>query len=60
MQWPNDVTQHRAAYYWLAECGSAEKVATMLGRSIDQFHLHYKALVTKKEAERFWVMTPSR
>lgn len=59
-EWPKDITRHSAASYWLAECGSAEKVAGQLGHSIDQFHRHYKALVTREEAKRFWSVLPTK
>jgi integrase len=53
-KWKQDVTRHSAASYWLASEGSAAHVAEMLGHSERTLKSHYKALVTKAEAERFW------
>ena len=58
--WPKDITRHSAASYWLAECGSAERVATMLGHSLDMLHRHYKALVTRDQASAYWGIAPDR
>lgn len=52
--WPKDITRHTAASYWLASDGSAAHVSEMLGHSEKTLKKHYKALVTKKEAEEFW------
>jgi len=52
--WPKDITRHTAASYWLASDGSAAHVAEMLGHSEKTLKTHYKALVTRSEAEEFW------
>lgn len=52
--WPKDITRHTAASYWLALDGSAAHVAEMLGNSESVLKRDYKALVTKKEAAKFW------
>lgn len=55
-QWKQDVTRHSAASYWLASDSSAAHVAEMLGHSEKTLKSHYKALVTKVEAVKFWAM----
>ena len=39
--------------------GDAVRVAYQLGNSADMIHRHYKALVTKADAERFWQLRPA-
>lgn len=56
-EWYQDVTRHSAASYWLAIEPDVAKVATMLGNSPAVLLKHYKALVTKKEAKKFWRLT---
>ena len=56
--WKHDCTRHTAASNWLAECRSAADVATSLGNSETVLRKHYMALVTKKDAEKFWQLTP--
>jgi hypothetical protein len=36
-----------------------EQTAHLMGNSPDMIHRHYKALVTKEEAEKFWGLRPS-
>jgi integrase len=52
--WPKDITRHSAASYWLADSGSAEHIAGMLGHSEKVLNRNYKALVTKEQAKAFW------
>lgn len=56
--WPKDITRHSAASYWLAESGSAARVADSLGHSERTLLRHYKALVTIEQAKRFWGLAP--
>jgi integrase len=58
--WPKDVTRHTAASYWLALDGNPIQVAEQLGHSVAQLKTHYKALVTRAEAERFFRLVPVR
>lgn len=53
-KWPKDITRHTAASYWLAVSRSAGDVAENLGNSEAVLKRHYKALVTRAEAEEFW------
>ncbi len=57
--WPKDVTRHTAASYWLAKDGNPLAVAEQLGHSVAQLKSHYKALVTREDAERFWRLIPA-
>lgn len=56
--WPKDITRHTAASYWLALDGNLVHIAEQLGHSVDQLKAHYKALVTRVDAERFWRLIP--
>ncbi len=58
-KWPKDVTRHTAASYWLAMDGNPVTVAEQLGHSVAQLKTHYKALVTRADAERFWGLNPT-
>ncbi len=57
--WPHNALRHSFASYHLAAFGDAMKTATMLGhKDPGVVHNHYKALVQKSEAERFWNLRP--
>jgi integrase len=56
--WPKDVTRHTAASYWLALDGNPVAVAEQLGHSVAELKTHYRALVTRAVAERFWSLIP--
>lgn len=58
--WPKDVTRHTAASYWLAVEESPTNVAEQLGHSVAQLKTHYRALVTRSDAQRFWKLVPAR
>ncbi len=51
-RWPKDLTRHTAASYWLALTQDAAFVAEQLGHSVDVLRKHYKALVSREEAEK--------
>lgn len=53
--WPKDITRHTAASYWLSADGSAAHVAEMLGNSESVLKRDYKALVTRSDAQSFWL-----
>ncbi|MGO9243330.1 MAG: tyrosine recombinase XerC [Verrucomicrobiia bacterium] len=57
--WPDNGLRHSCASYSLALTGDAVRVAYQLGNSADMIHRHYKALVTKADAERFFALRPS-
>lgn len=56
--WKQDVTRHTAASNWLAVSRSSADVAESLGHSEKILKKHYKALITKAEAEKFWNLIP--
>lgn len=57
--WPDNGLRHSCASYSLAACGDAVRVAYQLGNSADMVHRHYKALVTKADADRFFGLRPA-
>lgn len=57
-EWPKDVTRHTAASYWLAAEPHVYRVAEQLGHSPAILKTHYRALVTRADAERFWRLVP--
>jgi integrase len=56
--WPQDITRHTAASYWLAQTHNAAAVAEALGHSVNVLRRHYRAVVTREEAARFWGIMP--
>lgn len=58
-KWMGNGLRHSCASYSLALTGDAVRVAYQLGNSADMIHRHYKALVTKADAERFWQLRPA-
>jgi len=58
-KWPDNGLRHSCASYSLALTGDAVRVAYQLGNSADMIHRHYKALVTKADAERFFELRPA-
>jgi len=58
-KWPDNGLRHSCASYSLALTGDAVRVAYQLGNSADMVHRHYKALVTKADAERFFALRPA-
>lgn len=58
--WPDNALRHSFGSYHLAAHGDAIKTAGLMGhRDPGVLHNHYKALVTKAEAERFWALRPA-
>lgn len=56
--WKSDVFRHSAASYLLARHKDAQKVSLMLGNSPTVLFNHYRELVSSKEADAFWGITP--
>jgi integrase len=57
--WPHTGLRHSFGSYHLAAYGDAVKTAQQMGhRSSDVVHNHYKALVLKQTAEKFWNLKP--
>ena len=59
-EWPHDVFRHTAASYWIAHARDAAAVALELGNSADILLTHYRELVSRKDAARFWGLVPRR
>jgi len=58
-EWPPDCMRHSFASYHLAAHGSADQTAAQMGhRSTEMIFQHYRELVPKKEAEKFWQILP--
>ena len=59
--WPHNGLRHSFGSYHLALYGDAVKTAQQMGhRSSDVVHNHYKALVLKTEAAKFWSLKPEQ
>ena len=59
--WPHNGLRHSFGSYHLAFYGDAVKTAGQMGhRGSDVIHNHYKALVLKTEAEKFWNLKPKQ
>ena len=57
-QWPRDFTRHTCASMWMAAANDAALVSTMLGNSQSVLLKHYRALVTRAEAKKFFALKP--
>lgn len=57
--WPSNVTRHSFCSYHLAMFENAGKTALEAGHSEAMLFAHYRAVVTKAEAEAFWQLRPS-
>ena len=57
--WGHDIMRHTFASYHLAYHGSPDRTAHELGhRDTNMLFRHYRQLVTKEEAEKFWAIRP--
>ncbi len=58
--WPHNGLRHSFASYHIAMYGDSIKTAYILGHKDSVvIHNHYKALVLKSEAEKFWAIRPT-
>lgn len=57
--WPKDILRHTCASYLMATWQDAGRVAAELGNSAGILLRHYRELVTRKEADRFWNLRPA-
>ncbi len=58
--WPHNGLRHSYGSYHLAAFGNQVKTAAQMGhRDSNIIHNHYKALVLKSEAEKYWKLTPA-
>lgn len=59
VRWPTNGLRHSFGSYHLAMHGDQVRTAAQMGhRDVGVLHNHYKALVTKGEAEKFWNLRP--
>lgn len=59
--WPNNGLRHTFASMHYAMWQDEAKLQAQMGHeSANMLHRHYRALKTRKEAERFWALTPGR
>ena len=56
--WKRNGLRHSFCSYHLAMFGDEVRTAYQAGNSANMIHRHYKALVTKADAERFWALRP--
>lgn len=56
--WPQDYLRHSAASYLLAKHRNAGLVAGLLGNSASILTTHYMELVSPRECEAYWNLTP--
>ncbi len=56
--WTQDVMRHTAISFHLARYQHEGKTASWAGNSPDMVQRHYKGLVTKAQARRFWKILP--
>lgn len=56
--WPHDALRHTAASYLIAHRRDLASVAVDLGNSPGILLRHYRELVTKRDAARFWGLVP--
>lgn len=52
--WPKDILRHTCASHWLAVVPDAQRIALQLGNSPAILLRHYRSIVTKEDAEKFW------
>jgi integrase len=60
-KWPSNGLRHSFASYHLVKFNSSDATAYQMGhRSTHIVHQHYKTLVPKAEAEKFWNLRPKQ
>jgi len=60
-QWPQDGLRHSYASYHLAHFKNINELATQMGHTNTKLIFrHYRSVVTKDEAAKFWKIEPSR
>jgi integrase len=57
--WPANGLRHSFGSYHLAMFQNIEQTANQMGNSAAVIHKHYKALVTKDVAEKYWNLKPN-
>lgn len=57
-EWPQDIMRHTGISMHLAEHEHEGKTATWAGNSPDMIQRHYKGLVKRADAKKFWSIAP--
>ena len=57
-RWPYNGLRHSFGSYHFAMFKDDGDTSKQMGNSVEMVHKHYKALVTKSEAEKFWALRP--
>jgi integrase len=58
--WPQDVMGHSYASYWLAHHEEIDRLTLQMGhQSPDMLFEHYNRAAKRKDAAKFWKITPS-
>jgi len=58
-EWPSNGLRHSFASYHFAMFRNSDETSHQMGNSPDMVHKHYKALVSKADAEKFWALRPN-
>lgn len=58
-EWPHNALRHSFASYRMALVANAAQVAEECGHSVQIMKVHYRELVTKDDAERWFSVAPS-
>jgi hypothetical protein len=57
-KWPHDCLRHSYCSYYLAAHENAAKTALQAGHTESILFRHYRKLVKKEQAEKFWAVYP--
>lgn len=60
IEWKHNCLRHTCASMHLAHFANETSTALQMGHSVDVLHRHYKGLVLKEDAARFWELLPGR
>ena len=59
-KWPHDALRHSFCSYYLAAHENAAKTALQAGHTESILFKHYRKLVKKEQAEKFWNIFPEK